>query len=120
MEIAAHAAIDGRLQSPEFGQAAEEREAADIGDVIGVPDKEDLAGDALPLMLSHILYIFESNVRSLTILGIVGAAGIGFLRSDRIWPMRWDEASFIILMILAAVALIDTGSAALRRRLLQA
>ena len=53
-----------RLQSPEFGQAAEEREAADIGDVIGVPDKEDLAGDAMPLMLSHILYIFESNVRS--------------------------------------------------------
>jgi hypothetical protein len=53
-----------RAQSPEFGQAAEEREAADIGDVIGVPDKEDLAGHALPLMLSHILYIFESNVRS--------------------------------------------------------
>jgi phosphonate transport system permease protein len=77
-----------------------------------------LLPQALPLMLSNILYIFESNVRSSTILGIVGAGGIGFQLSDRIRALRWDEASFIILMILAAVALIDTGSASLRRRLL--
>ena len=77
-----------------------------------------LLPQALPLMLSNILYIFESNVRSSTILGIVGAGGIGFQLSDRIRALRWDEASFIILMILGAVALIDAGSAALRRRLL--
>ena len=78
-----------------------------------------LLPQALPLMLSNALYIFESNVRSSTILGIVGAGGIGFQLSDRIRALRWDEASFIILMILAAVALIDAGSAALRRRLMR-
>lgn len=78
-----------------------------------------LLPQALPLMLSNALYIFESNVRSSTILGIVGAGGIGFQLSDRIRALRWDEASFIILMILATVAVIDAGSAALRRRLMQ-
>ena len=72
------------------------------------------------LMLSRILYIFESNARSSTILGIVGAGGIGFQLSDCIRALGWDEASFMILMILAVVALIDAGSAALRRRLLSA
>ncbi len=37
-----------------------------------------------PVILSVLLYNFESNVRSGTILGIVGAGGIGFLLSDRI------------------------------------
>lgn len=76
-----------------------------------------LLPQALPMMLSNALYIFESNVRSATILGIVGAGGIGFQLSDRIRALRWDEASFIILMILVTVAVIDAGSAALRRRL---
>ncbi|MCS6891379.1 MAG: phosphonate ABC transporter, permease protein PhnE [Rhodovarius sp.] len=77
-----------------------------------------LLPQALPLMLSHALYIFESNVRSSTILGIVGAGGIGFQLSDRIRALRWEEAAFIILMILVMVAVIDSISGALRRRLL--
>jgi len=76
-----------------------------------------LLPQAMPLMLSNALYIFESNLRSSTILGIVGAGGIGFQLSDRIRALRWDEASFIILLILLMVALIDTLSGALRRRL---
>ena len=78
-----------------------------------------LLPQALPMMLSNALYVFESNVRSSTILGIVGAGGIGFQLSDRIRALRWDEASFIILMILVTVAVIDAGSAALRRRLMR-
>jgi phosphonate transport system permease protein len=77
-----------------------------------------LIPQALPVMLSNALYIFESNVRSSTILGIVGAGGIGFQLSDRIRALRWDEASFIILLILLMVAVIDMLSAALRRRLI--
>ncbi|MBR0684128.1 hypothetical protein GXW74_26930 [Roseomonas eburnea] len=68
-------------------------------------------------MLANAPYVFESNVRSSTIRGIVGAGGIGFQLSDRIRALRWDESSFIILMILVTVALIDAGSAVLRRRL---
>lgn len=74
----------------------------------------------LPVILSNALYMFESNTRSATILGIVGAGGIGFPLSDRIRAHRWDEVGFIILMIVATVALIDLGSHYLRSRLMNA
>lgn len=69
-----------------------------------------------PVFLSILLYNFESNVRSSTILGIVGAGGIGFLLSDRIGAYRWDEAWSIIFLIVAMVYLIDAASAAIRAR----
>ena len=72
----------------------------------------------LPVMLSHVLYYFESNTRSATILGVVGAGGIGLHLSDRIRVNNWDEACFIILLILITVALIDTLSQAIRRRVM--
>lgn len=74
----------------------------------------------LPVMLSNALYLFESNTRSATILGIVGAGGIGFQLADRIRAHRWDEVSFIILMIVVTVALIDLASHHIRRRFIQA
>lgn len=70
----------------------------------------------MPVLLSITLYNFESNVRSGTILGIVGAGGIGFLLSDRIGAYRWDEAWSIIFLIIAMVYVIDTVSAAIRAR----
>jgi phosphonate transport system permease protein len=73
----------------------------------------------LPVMLSNALYIFESNVRSATILGIVGAGGIGFYLSDRIRTMNWEDASFILLLILLTVYLIDSLSRFIRTRLIQ-
>jgi len=72
----------------------------------------------LPVMLSNVLYLFESNTRSATILGIVGAGGIGFYLADRIRTMLWEEASFIMIMILVAVYVIDWISKQIRRRLI--
>lgn len=72
---------------------------------------------ALPVIFSIILYNFESNVRSGTILGVVGAGGIGFLLADRMHAFRWPEAWSIIFLIVAMVYLIDLASASLRRRL---
>lgn len=72
----------------------------------------------LPMFLSSTLYIFESNVRSATILGIVGAGGIGFQLSERIRGHRWEEACLILLMILITVALVDLLSKFLRQRLI--
>ena len=71
-----------------------------------------------PVILSILLYNFESNVRSGTILGIVGAGGIGFLLSDRISAYRWDEAWSIIFLIIAMVYVIDWLSGLLRQRLI--
>lgn len=74
----------------------------------------------LPIMLSNVLYMFESNTRSATILGIIGAGGIGFALSDRIRAHRWDEVGFIIIMIIVVVALIDFISHSLRARVIKA
>jgi phosphonate transport system permease protein len=69
-----------------------------------------------PVILSILLYNFESNVRSGTILGIVGAGGIGFLLSDRIAAYRWEEAWSIIFLIVAMVYVIDWLSGLIRTR----
>jgi phosphonate transport system permease protein len=71
-----------------------------------------------PVILSIILYNFESNVRSGTILGIVGAGGIGFLLSDRISAYMWDEVWSIIFLIIAMVYIIDWLSGLIRTRLI--
>lgn len=71
-----------------------------------------------PVILSILLYNFESNVRSGTILGIVGAGGIGFLLSDRIAAYKWDEAWSIIFLIIAMVYVIDWLSGLIRARLI--
>ncbi len=68
----------------------------------------------VPMFLSSALYMFESNVRSATILGIVGAGGIGFQLSDRIRAHQWEEACFILILILITVACIDWVSKNLR------
>ena len=61
---------------------------------------------------------FESNTRSAAILGVVGAGGIGLQIAERIKVRYWDEVSFIIILILVTVAVIDQLSARIRRRLI--
>jgi phosphonate transport system permease protein len=73
----------------------------------------------IPVMLSQTLYYFESNTRSATILGIVGAGGIGLQLSDRIRVNNWDEACLIIIMILVTVSVIDHLSKMIRLRMIQ-
>lgn len=67
-----------------------------------------------PVFLSNSLYFFEANTRSATILGVVGAGGIGFFLADRIRLNAWSDVAFIILLILPTVALIDHLSRLLR------
>jgi phosphonate transport system permease protein len=73
-----------------------------------------------PVMLSQILYTLESNARSSTVLGIVGAGGIGLALADRIRINNWDEVAFIVLLILAMVAAIDFVSRRLRLKIIRA
>ncbi len=68
----------------------------------------------LPVLISQTLYYFESNTRSATIIGIVGAGGIGLYLAEMIRTYEWDRVAFIILMVLATVALIDFISTKLR------
>jgi len=77
-----------------------------------------LLPQVLPVMLAQFLYQFESNVRSASILGVVGAGGIGLQIAERIKVRYWDEVLFIILLILVTVALNDYASARIRRRMI--
>ncbi len=72
----------------------------------------------LPVMLSNALYQLESNTRSATILGVVGAGGVGFLLYDRISANNWDEVMSIVLLILVTVYGIDAFSGWLRGRII--
>ena len=68
----------------------------------------------LPVMLSQVLYQIESNTRSATIIGIVGAGGIGLHLSEAIRTLEWQQVSFLIILVLIAVAGIDFVSSKLR------
>jgi len=61
----------------------------------------------MPVLLSQVLYAFESNTRSASIIGIVGAGGIGLILSEQIRTMEFQQMSFVILLILLTVAVID-------------
>ncbi len=77
-----------------------------------------LIPQVLPVMLAQYLYQIESNTRSASILGVVGAGGIGLQIAERIKVRYWDEVLFIILMILVTVSIIDAISARIRRRII--
>lgn len=91
--------------------------AAGAGRMLAV--RIGLLPQVAPVMLSQLLYTLESNARASTILGVVGAGGIGLALADRIRINNWDEAAFIVLMILAMVALIDGASRVARLRLIR-
>jgi phosphonate transport system permease protein len=73
-----------------------------------------LMPQVLPVIAGQVLYFFESNTRSATIIGIVGAGGIGLQLAEQIRVLEWQKVSFLILMILIAVAAIDWISGKLR------
>jgi phosphonate transport system permease protein len=68
----------------------------------------------LPLWSSYTLYRFETNVRSATVLGIVGAGGIGQPLYESIRSFQYAEAAAVIIIVVATVILIDLISARLR------
>lgn len=70
--------------------------------------------EVFPVLASQVLYFFESNTRSATIIGIVGAGGIGLHLAEAIRTLELQQSSFIILLILVAVAAIDVVSSQLR------
>jgi phosphonate transport system permease protein len=73
-----------------------------------------LLPQVLPIIAGQILYFFESNVRSATIIGIVGAGGIGLQLSEQIRTYDFDQVAFVVIMILITVAAIDWISGKLR------
>jgi phosphonate transport system permease protein len=67
-----------------------------------------------PVLIGQCLYFFESNTRSATIIGIVGAGGIGLELSEMIRTLEWQKVAFLIILILITVTVIDRLSTMLR------
>lgn len=69
----------------------------------------------MPLWSSFTLYRFETNVRSATVLGIVGAGGIGQPLYENIRSFQYAETAAIIIIVVVTVSLIDLLSSRIRR-----
>jgi phosphonate transport system permease protein len=102
---------------------AEAVEAIDPRPVEGVratgahPLEEVLYGvipQVLPLWISYSLYRFESNVRSASVLGIVGAGGIGVILHEVIRGFEYAQTAAVLIIIIVSVTLIDLVSARIR------
>jgi len=72
----------------------------------------------VPLWTSLSLYRFETNVRSATVLGIVGAGGIGQVLWDSFRSFEYARTSAIIVIVVISVSVIDIVSQRLRQRLI--
>jgi phosphonate transport system permease protein len=71
----------------------------------------------LPLFLSYVLYRLETNIRAATVLGFVGAGGIGFYLQTYLRMIDYPAASTALLVTVAMVMVVDTVSSHLRARL---
>jgi phosphonate transport system permease protein len=71
----------------------------------------------IPLWSSFTLYRFETNVRSATVLGIVGAGGIGHYLWESVRSFLYAETAAIIIIVVVSVTIIDLASAKLRSML---
>jgi phosphonate transport system permease protein len=71
-----------------------------------------------PLWTSYALYRFESNARSATVLGLIGAGGIGQVLFDSLNAFAYSQTAAIVVVIVAAVTMIDLLSQLMRSRLI--
>lgn len=71
----------------------------------------------MPLWTSYTLYRLETNVRSATVLGIIGAGGIGQTLYENIRSFQYSETAAIVIIIVASVMIIDIISARIRHLL---
>jgi len=72
---------------------------------------------SVPALVSHLMYLLEQNIRSATLLGIVGAGGIGFLLLNALQGRHFDEVLAYVLVIIGMVVIVEAASILIRRAL---
>jgi phosphonate transport system permease protein len=72
----------------------------------------------MPTLLGNVLYVFDISLRSSTILGIVGAGGIGFLLNNAAKTLNFEVMGGIILSIFVIVYAIELLATWVRRQVL--
>jgi phosphonate transport system permease protein len=74
----------------------------------------------MPILLSQVLYLFESNTRSATIVGAIVGGGIGLMLTQAIQTTQdWEKVSYYIILIVLLVIAMDALSGWLRRKLIK-
>jgi phosphonate transport system permease protein len=71
----------------------------------------------MPLWSSYTLYRLDTNVRSATVLGIVGAGGIGQSLYENIRSFHYAETATVLLIVIITIIIVDVISSALRKML---
>lgn len=70
---------------------------------------------AAPAFVAHVLYLLDTNIRSATLLGVVGAGGVGFLLLNAARVNQFDVVTAIVLLMIAVVLAVEALSIWLRR-----
>ncbi len=72
----------------------------------------------LPQFVSNHLYVWEFNIRDSTILGLIGAGGLGLMISEAVSLFQWSRLGTILLVVIALVVVFDSASRRIRQALL--
>ena len=73
----------------------------------------------LPVFLSQALYFWEANIRGATVIGAVGAGGIGLKLIEAMRTNQdWENVAYMVVLILIVVFIFDNISNAIRQRLI--
>jgi phosphonate transport system permease protein len=70
-----------------------------------------------PVFAGVAIYRWDINIRESTVLGLVGAGGIGFALNEAILGLEWRRVGLILVVVLGVVIVSEAGSAVLRKRL---
>lgn len=69
----------------------------------------------IPDFISFVLYRFETNIRAATVLGLIGAGGIGLIMNSDFRMFQYPQAAMSVIVLIVLVMLVDYASARLRR-----
>ena len=72
----------------------------------------------LPQFVSNHLYVWEFNIRDSTILGLIGAGGLGLLISEAVSLFQWSRLATLLIVVVALVMAFDALSRRIREKLL--
>ena len=113
--------VAGSCASPERLVAAQAQLAQAQATPVPARLRWSVIPQAFPEIASFVLYRFEINIRVSTVLGAVGAGGIGQVVDDALTtaiPKDWGLAGMALIIVIVATVAVDTVSGAVRRRIL--
>ena len=98
-----------------------QREPIEAADAVGASAVQRMRWGVLPQvapeLTSFLLYRFEINIRASSVLGIVGAGGIGGALADAIRFKEYGQAGLALIVVIVGTIAVDTISGAVRRRI---